>query len=47
MDKNIEGLFIGIEPYEINYALCLSQALQKHFPRIIEEIESIIELQML
>ncbi|NLP06686.1 MAG: hydrogenase maturation protease [Clostridiaceae bacterium] len=43
MDKNVEGLFIGIEPYEINYALCLSQVLQKHFPGIIEEVENIIE----
>lgn len=46
-DKNSEGLFIGIEPYEINYAPCLSQILQKHYFKIIEEIENIIKLQML
>lgn len=40
--KNIEGLFIGIEPYEINYSFDLSAILQEQFFKIVEGIENII-----
>ena len=40
--KKPDGLFIGIEPYEINYFHGLSSNLQKKFPKIVENIESII-----
>lgn len=42
IDKNIEGLFIGIEPCEINYSLNLTSILQERFLKIVEEIENII-----
>lgn len=40
--KGIDGVFIGIEPHEVNYCLNLSTKLQEQFIKIIEEIESII-----
>lgn len=33
-----EGIFIGIEPYEINYGLCLSDILQKCYPLIYRSV---------
>ncbi|WP_010244485.1 hydrogenase maturation protease [Acetivibrio cellulolyticus] len=40
--KSIEGLFFGIEPYEINYSFGLSAILQEQFFKIVEGIENII-----
>jgi len=40
--KSFEGVFIGIEPYEVNYWPNLSTILQGQFNRIVEEIESIV-----
>ncbi len=45
-DKSIEGLFIGIEPDEINYSFGLSATLQEQFFKIVEEIENIITSQV-
>lgn len=41
-DINIEGLFIGIEPYEISYSFGLSAILKDQYFKIVEEIENII-----
>lgn len=40
--KSIEGLFICIEPYEINYYQGLSSILQAEFRKIAKEMENII-----
>jgi hydrogenase maturation protease len=40
--KSIEGLFVGIEPYEINYSFGLSAILQEQFFKIVDGIENII-----
>ncbi len=44
--KSIEGLFIGIEPYEINYYFGLSATLQEQYFKIVDEIENIINHKM-
>ena len=40
--KGIEGVFIGIEPHEVNYCPNLSTNLQEKFIKVVEKIESII-----
>jgi hydrogenase maturation protease len=40
--KGIGGVFIGIEPNEVNYCPNLSTKLQEQFIKVVEEIESII-----
>jgi len=40
--KTIEGVFIGIEPYEITYCPNLSTSFRGMFDKLVEEIESII-----
>lgn len=40
--KNIKGMLICIEPYEINYGISLSPVLQAQFLRIVDCIEKII-----
>ena len=40
--KGVEGLFIGIEPYEINYCYGLSAFLQDQFLDIVEKVEEVI-----
>jgi hydrogenase maturation protease len=45
--KSIEGLFIVIEPYEINYYFGLSVILQDLYFKILEEIENIINSHIL
>lgn len=39
---SVKGLFIGIEPYEINYFYGLSGFLQEHYLDIVEKIEQVI-----
>ena len=39
---SVEGLFIGIEPYEINYCYGLSGFLQEQYLDIVEKIEEVI-----
>lgn len=39
---NIEGLFIGIEPYEISYSFGLSAILKEQYFKIADGIENII-----
>ncbi|ACL75431.1 hydrogenase maturation protease [Ruminiclostridium cellulolyticum] len=41
--KNIKGVLIGIEPYEINYSTSLSEVLESRYIRISEDIGDIIE----
>ena len=41
-DTSVEGLFIGIEPYEINYFYGLSGFLQEQYLNIVEKIEEVI-----
>ncbi|HEY9062843.1 MAG TPA: hydrogenase maturation protease [Pseudobacteroides sp.] len=41
-DKIIEGLFIGVEPYKIDYSFGLSAILQEQYFKIVERIENII-----
>lgn len=43
-DKSIEGILIGIEPYEINYGIQLSDVLQSKFQDIVDKVENIIVL---
>ena len=45
--KSIEGVLVGIEPYEINYCPSLSTILQSQFYRVVEEIETIITSNLL
>ncbi|HEY9059256.1 MAG TPA: hydrogenase maturation protease [Pseudobacteroides sp.] len=45
--KSIEGLFIGLEPYEIKYSFGLSAILQEQYFKIVEEIENIINSHIL
>lgn len=40
--KGIEGVFIGIEPHEVNYCTKLSIILQEQFVKVVEDIERII-----
>lgn len=40
--KNMEGLFIGIKPYGIDYSIGLSKILQKQYFKIVAGIENII-----
>jgi hydrogenase maturation protease len=40
--KSIEGLIIGIEPYEIKFCPSLSSILQAQFFEVVGEIENII-----
>ncbi len=40
--KGIDGVFIGIEPAEVNYCPNLSKNLQEQFISIVEGIEGII-----
>lgn len=44
--KGCEGIFIGIEPYEIDYCCGLSPVLQEQFPGIIDNVGKIIKLNM-
>jgi hydrogenase maturation protease len=39
---NLEGLFIGIEPYEINYSFGLSAILKEQYFKIVQGTENII-----
>lgn len=41
-DKSIEGMLIGIEPYEINYGMQLSDVLQNKFQNMVDKVENII-----
>jgi hypothetical protein len=41
--KGIDGVFIGIEPYEVNYCPNLSKNLQEQFILIVGDIEGIID----
>lgn len=41
--KNIDGVFIGIEPYEIDYSINLSLALQSQFSEITDFVQRIIQ----
>jgi hydrogenase maturation protease len=41
--KKIEGILIGIEPYELDYSISLSPVLQKQFSEIVDVIENIID----
>ncbi len=41
--KDIGGVFIGIEPHEVNYCSNLSNNLQEQFISIVENIENIID----
>ena len=45
--KSIEGIFIGIEPYAIDYSYGLSPILKAQYSKIIDEIENIIISQIL
>ena len=40
----IEGIFIGIEPYKIDYSMSLSPVLQEQFLDIVNNIENIVEI---
>lgn len=40
--NDVEGLFIGIEPYEINYCYGLSSFLQEQYLEIVEKVEEVI-----
>jgi hydrogenase maturation protease len=44
--NDIDGVFIGIEPQEVNYCQNLSQKLQEQFIKIVEETERIISIHM-
>lgn len=41
--KNVEGIFIGIEPSEIDYGFNLSQDIQNRFVEIVNYVRQIIE----
>ena len=41
--KNINGIFIGIEPYKIEYSINLSPVLQEQFFTIVDIIGNIIK----
>jgi len=43
MKYSDKGIFIGIEPYEINYGFSLSSRLQSCYPGILEEVKKEIE----
>jgi hydrogenase maturation protease len=43
MKHSAKGIFIGIEPYEIEYGFSLSGRLQSCYPRIIAEVQKIIQ----
>lgn len=38
-EKLPEGMLIGIEPFDINYGLDLSDALQNCYPKILKEVQ--------
>lgn len=41
--KKVEGIFIGIEPSEIDYGFNLSQDIQNRFEEIVNYVRQIIE----
>lgn len=41
--QDIKGLFIGIQPYEINFGTSLSSVLKPQIIRIISDVNNIIE----
>jgi hydrogenase maturation protease len=43
MKQSLKGILIGIEPYEINYGFSLSSRLQSCYPRIMAEVQKVIE----
>lgn len=45
--KSIEGMLIGIEPYEINYGMQLSDVLQVKLQKIVDKVENIIASYLL
>lgn len=41
--KSIEGVLIGIQPYDIDYGMQLSDVLQDKFQNIVDKVKNIIE----
>ncbi|MDD4503505.1 MAG: hydrogenase maturation protease [Clostridiaceae bacterium] len=39
MISSLNGILIGIEPYEINYSFSLSDLLQSYYPHILREVQ--------
>lgn len=43
--KNVKGMLIGIEPYEINYGIQLSDVLQNKFQDIVDKVERKVQCE--
>ena len=43
--KSMEGMLIGIEPYDINYGMQLSDVLQDKFLDIVDKVKNFIPIQ--
>jgi hypothetical protein len=41
--KSTEGMLIGIEPYDINYGMQLSDVLQDKLQDIVDKVNNIIK----
>lgn len=47
LNKNLKGIIIGIEPYEINYGFGLSSSLENMLPQILKKIDIVLKFFIL